>query len=421
MENKNKSSWLNYSLNSDFSIHNIPFGVFSDGKNTAVCSRIGEFVIDIYQVAKAGYFTEIGFDESNCDVFNQNSLNNFFALGKQKVSAVRNRLIDLLDANNNELQSNTQLINKAIYNIQSVKILKPIEVSDYTDFYSSMEHASNVGKMFRDKENPLLPNWRHIPVGYHGRASSIVGSGVKIHRPKGQILDNITKLPVYSPSQKFDFELEMAFINGGETVLGEPVSIDKTHEYIIGLVLFNDLSARDIQQWEYVPLGPFLGKNFGSVISNWVVTTDALEPFRVSGPKQEPEPLPYLQMAGNNNFDITLEVYIKTKNGVESLICVSNTKYLYWNMYQQLAHQTVNGCNLKNCGLYASGTISGSEENSFGSMLELSWNGTKAVQLKDASRYFIEDNDTIIMKAFAEKEGIRVGFGECGVEILPSK
>jgi len=416
-----KNTWLACPPDSDFSIYNIPFGVYKKNNISAVCTRLGDYIIDVKKLAELGYLQSIKLLPIENEVFKQSSLNRFFALGKAKVSEVRNRIIELLTDTNNELLFNDLHRQQTILNIEDVEILKPVEPSDYTDFYSSIEHASNVGKMFRDKDNPLLPNWRHIPVGYHGRASSIVGSGVEIHRPKGQILDSQTNLPIYSPSKKMDFELEMAFITCGETELGCPVSIENAHEHIIGMVLFDDLSARDIQQWEYVPLGPFLGKNFGSVISNWVVLTDALEPFRVNGPKQEPKPLPYLQLEGKNNYDINLEVYIKTEDGVESLVCLSNTKYLYWNIYQQLAHQTVNGCNLKNCGIYASGTISGSEENSFGSMLELSWNATREVKLKNSVRYYIEDRDEIIMKAYAINGDVRVGFGVCKVKIIPAK
>jgi len=278
-----------------------------------------------------------------------------------------------------------------------------------------------VGKMFRDPENALLPNWKHIPVAYHGRSSSIVVSGAQIHRPKGQTLPAGTKKPVFGPTRLLDFELEVAFITGKKTNLGETVSVDVAEDAIFGLVLFNDLSARDIQKWEYVPLGPFLSKNFGSVISPWVVTLEALEPFRIKGPKQDPPVLPYLKFKGNKNFDINLEVYIQPEKGEETQITRSNYKYLYWNVAQQLAHHTVNGCNINVGDMCASGTISGPTPGSYGSMLELTWRGEKPITLKDGSeRKFIEDNDTVIFRGYAEDEDIRVGFGEAVVKILPA-
>jgi len=293
----------------------------------------------------------------------------------------------------------------------------PVCVGDYTDFYSSIEHATNVGKMFRDPENALLPNWKHIPVGHHGRASSIVVSGEPIVRPKGQTIPKDAKQPVFGPTQRLDFELEMGFVVGKNTDLGESIATNKAEDYIFGLVLFNDWSARDIQKWEYVPLGPFLAKNFASSISPWIVTLDALEPFRVAGPKQEPEVLPYLQYEGNKNYDIHLEVGIN-----DNTVCQSNFKYMYWNMAQQLAHHTVNGCNVHIGDMMASGTISGKDENSYGSMLELAWMGTKPVQLNDGSeRKFIHDGDTLRMRGYAQKDDIRVGFGEVSTKVLPAK
>jgi fumarylacetoacetase len=296
----------------------------------------------------------------------------------------------------------------------------PVRAGDYTDFYSSIEHATNLGMMFRDPGNALLPNWRYLPVGYHGRTSSIVVSGVPIHRPKGQIKSDPDG-PQFSPTRQLDFELEMAFITGKKTMLGESVSTKEAEDYIFGLILFNDLSARDIQKWEYVPLGPFLGKNFGSVISPWIVTLDALEPFRVPGPVQEPKVLSYLQFEGDHNFDIQLDVFIRPGDQSQTRVCQSNYRYMYWNMVQQLAHQTSNGCNINVGDIYASGTISGPDPGSFGSMLEITWNGTKPVKLSDGSeRTFIKDNDTIIMHGYCEKEDLRIGFGEAVTKILPA-
>jgi len=294
-------------------------------------------------------------------------------------------------------------------------------VRDYTDFYSSKEHATNVGTMFRDPENALLPNWKHLPVGYHGRASSIIVSGEPIRRPKGQRKDGDKDQPVFGPSGRLDFELEMAFITCKENKLGESISTSEADDYIFGFVLFNDWSARDMQAWEYVPLGPFLAKNFASSVSPWVVTLDALEPFRVAGPKQEPKVLPYLKAEGLSNFDIHLEVGIQPKGGAEKVVSRSNFKHMYWNIRQQLAHHTINGCNINVGDMYASGTISGPTPDSYGSMLELAWKGTKPIPMPDGStRSFLQDGDTVTMRGFAEKDGIRIGFGEVKAEILPA-
>jgi fumarylacetoacetase len=297
----------------------------------------------------------------------------------------------------------------------------PVSVTNYTDFYSSEEHAINVGSMFRDPKNALLPNWKHLPVGYHGRASSIVVSDTDVIRPRGQIKPNNSEVPVFSASQKLDFELELAFVVCQETKIGSSVSTREAEDCIAGFVLFNDWSARDIQQWEYVPLGPFLGKNFASTISPWIVTMDALEPFRTKGPDQDPAVLPYLTFEGEKNFDIYLDVFVQPERSEATTICRSNAKYLYWNVNQQLAHHTINGCNIQVGDLYASGTISGPSTGSFGSMLELSWNGQKALSMPDGSiRYFLQDGDTVIMRAHAEKNGVRIGFGECRGKILPA-
>jgi fumarylacetoacetase len=298
----------------------------------------------------------------------------------------------------------------------------PIRVGDYTDFYSSESHATNVGTMFRDPDNALLPNWKHIPVGYHGRASSIVISGTPLHRPKGQTIAPDAKNPDFGPAKLVDFELEMAFITCGGNTLGDAIPTKEAEEHIFGFTLFNDWSARDIQKWEYVPLGPFLAKNFGSSMSPWIVTMEALEPFRIPGPKQEPEVLPYLKFAGDYHFDIDLQVGIQPKDSEEKVVTNSNFKYMYWNVVQQLAHHTVNGCNINTGDVYASGTISGNDPSAYGSMLELSWKGTKPVQMPDGSeRKFINDHDTVIMRGHGEKDGVRIGFGEVRTELLPTK
>jgi fumarylacetoacetase len=307
--------------------------------------------------------------------------------------------------------------------MDSVEMHLPVKVGDYTDFYSSIEHASNIGSMFRDPSNPLLPNWKHIPVGYHGRASSIIVSGTNIQRPKGQILPVNSETPIFSSSKRIDFELEMGYIIGKNTELGSSVSTSDAEDYIFGKVLFNDWSARDIQKWEYVPLGPFLGKSFASSISPWVVTLQALTPFKVKGPIQDPEVLDYLKFDGMKNYDINLSVSITPENSnIESVVCKSNFKFMYWNMIQQVAHHTVNGCNLNVGDMMASGTISGHNKDSYGSMLELSWGGKNPIELIDGSkRTFINDLDTITMRGYCEKNDIRVGFGEVKSKLLASK
>jgi fumarylacetoacetase len=415
-------SWIAADPKSDFPIQNLPFGIFrpKNRTNPRAGTRIGNRVIDLALIAERGYFAHTGIHDR--EVFSKSSLNDFIAMGKPAWSAVRNKLSEIFDEKNQEYWNTEDFIENLFYRPFEVEMLMPVKVGDYTDFYSSIEHATNVGKMFRDPDNALLPNWRHIPVGYHGRASSIVVSGTDIHRPVGQTKSDDKALPDFGPSKLVDFELEMAFITGRATQLGERISIDLAEDHIFGMVLFNDLSARDIQKWEYVPLGPFLSKNFGSVVSPWIVTLEALQPFRVIGPKQEPEPLPYLKYNGEANFDIQLEVCLQPENSEIHNICRSNFKYMYWNMFQQLTHHTVAGCNINIGDMYASGTISGPTPDSFGSMLELTWRGTKPVKMPDGSeRKFINDNDTIIMRGFAEKDGVRVGFGEVRTKILPAK
>lgn len=406
-------TWVSVPHNSDFSIYNLPFGIFSVNDDQPRAGiAIGDQIVDLVVVS------ELGLLEVNTNYFNQSTLNEFIALGKTITNKVRLDIQQLLVIENSPLKNHPE----AFVQQKAAMMHLPVQVGDYTDFYSSIEHATNVGKMFRDPENALLPNWRHIPVGYHGRASSIVVSGTDIHRPMGQVKTNEMETPVFQASGRLDFELEMGFIVGKSTQLGERIAVENASEHIFGLVLFNDWSARDIQKWEYVPLGPFLGKSFASSMSPWIVTLEALEPFKVQGPKQEPAVLSYLQYEGAKNYDIQLEVGLSSKSSEETIISRSNFKYMYWNMMQQLAHHTVNGCNVNVGDVMASGTISGKDESSYGSLLEISWGGKKPFELKDGSkRTFIEDNDTITLKGFAEKEGIRVGFGEVTGTILPSK
>ncbi len=410
-------SWVDVPTGCDFPIQNLPFGIIRrPGGTPRMAVAIGEHIADLQVLAEHGFFDDLGIERA---IFAQPVLNDFIALGREKTSAVRNRMSQILDSNFEEWDA-SELASFFLFLQSEVELLLPLRIGDYTDFYSSLEHASNVGSMFRDPNNPLLPNWRHLPVGYHGRASSIVVSGTPLHRPKGQVLPPGAEAPVFSASSRMDFELEMAFVIGHPSALGQSVPVAEAEDYIFGLALFNDWSARDIQQWEYQPLGPFLGKNFGSTISPWIVTLEALEPFRVAGPPQNPVVLPYLQYQGHKNFDIHLEVWIKPANAEASRVCVSNFKYLYWNMAQQLAHHTVNGCNMAVGDVCASGTISGPDPQSYGSMLELSWRGTKPVSLKDGSqRTFLQDGDTVILRGWGERDGVRIGFGEASGTLLP--
>lgn len=417
--NPKLKSWVEVPAGSDFPIQNLPFGIFKTEYLSPVAGvAIGGHVLDLVYLHENGFLDGLGLPVG---IFNQRYLNDFIGLGKKKTREVRERISELLQHDNDELKSNVAAREIALIPMSEVEMQLPIRIPNYTDFYSSEEHATNVGTMFRDPKNALLPNWKHLPVGYHGRASSIVVSGTDIHRPKGQIKPLDSDIPLFCPSQKVDFELEMAFITCSETKLGSSISTKDAEEHIFGFVLFNDWSARDIQNWEYVPLGPFLGKNFGSTVSPWIVTLDALEPFRVKGPDQFPQVLPYLVANGEKNFDISLQVLIKPDQSDETTVSRSNFKYMYWNVNQQLAHHTVNGCNVQVGDLYASGTISGPSPGSFGSMLELTWNGQRPMHLADGTeRKFINDGDTVVLRGHAEKDGVRIGFGECKGKILPA-
>ncbi|QJX48463.1 fumarylacetoacetase [Hymenobacter taeanensis] len=414
-------SWIDIVPESDFPIQNLPFGVFeTDERGPRVGVAIGEYVLDLYAVAQFGFFEDLDLGPKMPKIFRRRSLNQFIALGRPAWRAVRQRVSELLRHDNDALRSD-EVMHECLVRQSEVRMLRPIKPQNYTDFYSSIEHATNVGMMFRDPANALLPNWRHIPIGYHGRASSIVVSGTDIRRPNGQRKAPDAASPTFGPSQQLDFELEMAFVVGRSTQLGDTVPIQNAEDYIFGMVLFNDWSARDIQSWEYVPLGPFLGKSFGSSVSAWVVTLDALEPFRVAGPVQEPEPLLYLRQLDEHNFDINLEVGIQPEGGLETTVSRSNFGLMYWSMAQQLTHQASNGCNLQVGDLYASGTISGTTPDSLGSMLELAWRGTRPVPLADGSeRKFLQDGDTVTMRGYCEKDGLRLGFGEVIGTVLPA-
>jgi fumarylacetoacetase len=394
-----RKSWLEVSKGSDFPIQNIPFGVFKpENSSPRLGTIIGDTVIDLFFLAKNGCLGEV-----DVNVFDKESINDFISLGKSKTLAIRDKIAELFDAENTILSAYNQ--RDYLFDTREVQMLLPVKIGDYTDFYSSREHATNVGIMFRDPQNALLPNWLHLPVGYHGRSSSIVVSGTDFYRPKGQMRPNQEEPPVFGPSKQLDFELEVAFVIGKNSAMGDSISTEKAEDYIFGLALFNDWSARDIQSWEYVPLGPFLGKNFASTLSPWVVTLEALEALKVPGPIQEPKVLPYLEYQGNKSYDIQLEVSIKPENTSEKLVCHSNFKYMYWTMVQQLAHHSINGCNMNIGDLCASGTISGPTPDSYGSMLEISWRGTKPISMPDGSeRKFINDNDTVIIRGWGEME-----------------
>jgi fumarylacetoacetase len=418
--NPELKSWISVPENSDFPIQNIPFGVVKTADLTPfVATRIGDKVIDLKNLFQLGYLSNLGFELAD---FDNQYLNSLMKHGKVASRNLRNRLSELFDVNCNELKQNDVHVQEVLFDINEVEMCMPIQIGDYTDFYSSKEHATNVGMMFRDPANALLPNWLWIPVGYHGRASSVILSGQDIYRPKGQIKPVPTEDPIYAPSRQVDFELEMAFVTFEGKPLGDSISTAEAEDYIFGMCLFNDWSARDIQAWEYVPLGPFLAKNFASSISPWIVTLDALEPFAVETTKQNPKVLSYLEFEGKKSYDIHLQVAIEPEKSKETIICNSNFKYMYWNMAQQLAHHTVNGCNVRCGDLMGSGTISGPTEDSYGSMLELAWRGTKPLKMNDGSeRKFILDGDTVIMRGYSESNGVRIGFGEVKAKILPAK
>ncbi|MDE3740631.1 fumarylacetoacetase [Maribacter polysaccharolyticus] len=416
--NPSKKTWIPTPENTDFPIQNIPFGVFLTRDDIiTIGTRIGDTAIDLGAMHQLGYFEGIPLTD---DIFLQDSLNDFISDGQKTWRLVRNRISEVFDIENETLKNNENHKSIILFSLNEIEMQLPVQIGDYTDFYSSKEHATNVGTMFRDPENALYPNWLHIPVGYHGRSSTIIPSGIPIHRPMGQTFPKGAEKPVFGPSKLVDFELEMAFITTDANKFGEPIPIDKAEEHIFGMVLFNDWSARDIQKWEYVPLGPFLAKSFASSISPWIITLDALEPFRCKGPKQDPKPFPYLSIEGEHSFDINLQVDIVTEEGIATTVTNSNFKYLYWSMAQQLAHHTINGCVVNSGDLMGSGTISGPTPDSYGSMLELAWQGTKPIPLNDGTeRKFIEDNDTVVMRGFCERNGQRIGFGEVSTKLLP--
>jgi fumarylacetoacetase len=419
-------SFVDVPAGSHFPIQNLPFGnarLEPEGE-ARVVSRIGDHVVDLAALDEAGLFD--GTPVAGKRVFEQASLNAFMALGRPAWRETRERLSGLLRADTPALRDEPEFQAQVLRPLSEVEMLLPVEIGDYTDFYSSREHATNVGTMFRDPDNALLPNWLHLPVGYHGRASSVILDGEPVRRPRGQTVAGDSTTPTFGPSRLLDFELEMGFFVGPGNNLGQPIPVDRAEEHIFGLVLVNDWSARDIQKWEYVPLGPFNAKNFATSISPWVVTLEALAPFRVPGPKQEPTPLPYLHDGAPWSLDIALEVSLRSEamraaGTPDHVIARSNARHLYWNIRQQLAHHTVTGCNARTGDLMASGTISGPTKDSRGSMLEISWRGTEPLTLPSGEeRKFLADGDEVGMSGYCQGEGYRVGFGEVRARILPA-
>ncbi|XP_060566997.1 LOW QUALITY PROTEIN: fumarylacetoacetase-like [Ruditapes philippinarum] len=414
-------SFINVTPESHFPIQNLPYGVFSTTSNPKprIGVAIGDQILDL-SVVKTLFEGPVLASQQN--VFEESTLNALMGLGRAAWTEARETIQECCQANEPILRDNAALRQRAFVSQTEAVMHMPAKIGDYTDFYSSKNHAFNVGVMFRGKDNALMPNWTHIPVGYHGRASSVVVSGTPIRRPNGQTRPDDTKPPQFTSCKLLDFELEMAFFTGPATKLGETVPIEKAEDYIFGMVLMNDWSARDIQKWEYVPLGPFLGKNFGTTVSPWVVTMDALKPFVVKNVEQDPKPLPYLTHEDDFNFDINLEVSLKCDSlSTPKTLCRSNFKYMYWTMKQQLAHHTVTGCNINPGDLMGSGTISGETEDSYGSMLELCWKGTKPIDLGDGvTRKFLQDGDEVIMTGYGEANGYRVGFGTCSGKVLPA-
>ena len=421
---KNLTSFIDIAADSDFSIHNLPYGIFSDAKdvtgnnNRRAGVAIGEHVLDLSILEAEGLLSLTG-----GPYFDQPTLNAFIDSGRDNWTKARSTIQTLLSADIDTLRDNKDLQAKALFKQADVTMHLPVHVPGFTDFYSSKEHATNVGTMFRDPKNALLANWTEMPVGYNGRASTVIVSGTDVIRPSGQLKPNADERPIFSPCKRLDFELETAFVVGRGNDIGQPIAVDEANDHIFGMVLLNDWSARDIQKWEYVPLGPFNAKTFASEVSPWIVTMDALAPFKTACPTQEPKPLAYLnEKASDSSFDITLSVELLPENADEAtVVCETNFKYMYWSMAQQLTHHTITGCKVEVGDMMGSGTISGPTPDSYGSMLEIAWNATKPVTLKGGeTRSFIEDGDTVIMKGYSEKDGIRVGFGEVRGKVLPA-
>ena len=414
-------SFVEVAPESNFPIQNLPYGVFRPRPRAAprIGVAIGDLVFDLSVVEEAGLFDDREIRTER--PFSRGELNKFMSMGRRVWMSARDTISHLLRDDERTVRDDAELRKRAFHEQRDVEMQLPAAIGDYTDFYSSKEHATNVGTMFRGKENALQPNWLHMPVGYHGRSSSIVVSGTDIRRPSGQLLPDAARNPVYGPCRLLDFELEVGFFVGAGNELGVPIPVDRAHEHIFGLVLVNDWSARDIQKWEYVPLGPFLGKNFATTISPWVVTLDALEPFRRQGPEPDLAPLPYLRGSRDMAYDVDLEVWLRPEGGAEQIVSRSNTLNLYWSMSQQLAHHTVNGCNVRPGDLMASGTISGPSRENYGSLLELSWKGTQSLKFDGGiERTFLLDGDGVRMTGSARGDGYLVGFGDAYGLVLPT-
>eukprot|EP00111_Clytia_hemisphaerica_P024319 TCONS_00071736-protein len=414
-------SFIEVSAESHFPIQNLPYGIFSTpgSPKKRIGVAIGNYVLDLSEV-KHLFNGSVMSTKQN--VFDESTLNEFMSLGRPAWQETRATLQKILSKNEGVLRDDAGLREKALIPMESVTMHLPARIGDYTDFYSSRDHATNVGTMFRGKENALMPNWLHLPVGYHGRASSVIVSGTPVRRPNGQSRAP-EKPPAHGPCKALDFELEMAFFVGPANNLGDPIKVANAQENIFGFVIMNDWSARDFQKWEYVPLGPFTGKSFATTISPWVVTVDALMPHAIDNVEQnDPAPLPYLKHDDKFRFDVNLEVAIKSENASEAgVVSRSNLKYMYWTPKQQLAHHSITGCNMQPGDLMGSGTISGPEPESFGSMLELSWNRTKDVPIGNGeTRKMILDGDEVIMSGYAQGNGYRVGFGQCAGKVLPA-
>jgi fumarylacetoacetase len=414
-------SFIEVPSDSHFPLENLPFGVFQpkQGKSR-VGAPIGDLIVDLSVLEKLGHFRSPEFGGRK--VFSENSLNAFLALGRPAWRKTREILQHLLSAGTPILRDNPRLREKVFHAQKDVVMKLPARIRGYTDFYSSYHHAHNVGTILRGPENALMPNWKWLPVAYHGRASSVVISGTDVRRPQGQIKSPDASAPTFGPTKSLDYELEIAFLIGSGNLLGKPVLIDRAIDHIFGLVLMNDWSARDIQAWEYQPLGPFLAKNFCTSISPWVVTLEALEPFRKPLPSQDPKPLPYLRWENDITFDIHLEAHLQTSSmNAPHVITRTNPQNLYWSVAQQLAHHTVNGCNLEPGDLLASGTISGATEESRGCMLELTWRGANPLKLPNGEiRKWLEDGDRLTITGSCQSDGYQVGFGEVTGRILPA-
>jgi len=419
-------SWVEDAAGSDFPLQNLPYGVFvrPHESQPRIGVAIGSYVLDLYELSSRGFFD--GTVEAT--FLQADTLNPLLSLGRDSWNALRARLVELLGDQNAEIREGVGAISEVLIPRAGVRMVMPVRVGDYVDFYSSLEHATNLGKIFRPNGEALMPNWKWLPIGYHGRSSTIVVDGTPVVRPCGQSKPPDAAAPSFGPSRMLDIELEMGFVTGDANALGEPIAVADAERYIFGMLIVNDWSARDIQAWEYQPLGPFLGKSFATSVSPWIVPLDALQPFRIAGPEQDPRPLPYLQTAESWNFDIKLEVLLQTERmlregAAPERIVQSNYGYMYWNMAQQLAHATVNGTAIRPGDLYASGTISGSAPDSYGSFIELTWRGARPLELANGERRsFLEDGDTVTLRAYCERSGAaRIGFGEVCGTILPAR